>query len=205
MQTLTINDPQRDLLPGDIGFKTDLSAAGRFARAGQWLLRDDCRYWHAFIVIQDASRPHECVEAMPRGARIASLDGRTGEPYAYVRLPLSPEQREAVSMEALSLVAQRSGRGIGYSFADYLALALWEKNIPGRNVLRGYVKSSNRMICSQLVDYVLCEAGFHLFNDGRLPQDVTPGDLFWQAGAIGRAAWWPIGGHATSVASSDQG
>jgi hypothetical protein len=46
------------------------------------------------------------------------------------------------------------------------------------------------MICSQLVDTILCRAGYHLFADGRLPQDVTPGALFRRAGAYGDVMWW---------------
>jgi hypothetical protein len=34
------------------------------------------------------------------------------------------------------------------------------------------------MMCSQLVDQCLADAGFHVFNDGRLPQDVVPAELF---------------------------
>jgi hypothetical protein len=203
----TVTDPQKDLLPGDIGFKTDLSFAGRIARAGQWLLRDDCRFWHAFIVVSALRNEYgmQCVEAMSSGARVAWLDDRTGPAYGYVRLPLSDEQRVAASARALDLVAARGGRGVPYSFVDYLALMLEHHRVPGRQFVREYVKSSQRMICSQLVDFVLCEVGFHLFNDGRLPQDVTPGDLFWQAGAVGQAYWSPVGGPAKSyhLPSSD--
>jgi hypothetical protein len=35
------------------------------------------------------------------------------------------------------------------------------------------------MICSQLADYLISSAGFKLFTDGRLHQDVTPGDLVY--------------------------
>lgn len=122
------------------------------------------------------------------------MTGRLGNGYAYVRLPLAPEQREEVSRLALSLI------GTPYSFVDYLALALWEWRIPFvSRLVRGYVTRSSRMICSQLVDYVLCRVGFHLFADGRLPQDVTPGQLFRQAGAVGRAVWWPEAGPAVSA------
>jgi hypothetical protein len=44
--------------------------------------------------------------------------------------------------------------------------------------VRRYVTSSKRMICSQLADQAMSDAGFHVFNDGRLPQDVTPSALF---------------------------
>jgi hypothetical protein len=35
------------------------------------------------------------------------------------------------------------------------------------------------MICSQLVDEAYLRAGVHLFDDGRDPGDVTPGDLLY--------------------------
>jgi hypothetical protein len=33
-------------------------------------------------------------------------------------------------------------------------------------------------MCSQLADQALADAGFHVFDDGRLPQDVVPAELF---------------------------
>jgi hypothetical protein len=186
-----------DLRPGDIGFYTIAGRVGGAVSVGQALLRDACRFTHAFMVIAKEypriEEPMRCVEAMPAGARRAPLDGRFGPGYGYVRLPLSPEQRDAITPVTLETV------GRPYSFMDYLALAAWEWNVPGRTLVRRYVTSSQRMICSQLVDFVLCEVGFHLFTDGRLPQDVTPGQLWWQAGAVGRAFWWPEHGPARSV------
>jgi hypothetical protein len=197
-----------DLRPGDVGFYTIAGRVGGAVSLGQALLRDECRFTHAFMVIdtpmaetEDPFQPLRCVEAMPRGARIAPLDGRFGPGYGYVRLPLSDEQREAVTPLALDLV------GTPYSFADYVALALWEYGWTrplGGAALRRYVSTSKRMICSQLVDFVLCEAGFHLFTDGRLPQDVTPGQLWWQSGAVGRAFWWPECGPARSVVTGQE-
>jgi hypothetical protein len=66
--------------------------------------------------------------------------------------------------------------GIKYSFADYLALALAHLGLRPK-WLRNYIAKSNRQICSQLADYELCAVGYHVFDDGRLPQDVTPGAL----------------------------
>lgn len=198
---LVINDPSTDLLPGDVGFYTIAGRVGRWVSLGQSLLGDECRFSHAFIVVEAKSGGTlQCVEAMPSGARLAPVIGRRGVGYGYVRLPLSDEQRDTCTRVAMYLTARRGGRGIGYSFADYLALALWEWNVPGRTLVRNYVTSSERMICSQLVDYVLCRAGFHAFNDGRLPQDVTPGQLWWQLGAVGASAWWPPAGAAVSGA-----
>lgn len=173
-----INDV-RDLMPGDIGFAMIPGRVGAWVSIGQALLRDSCRWTHAFLVIDRG----QAVEAMPAGARIVPLEPRTGEHFAYLRLPLTEIQREAVATVGRSL------EGTPYSFADYLALAALEWRLPGHRLLRGYVADSGHMICSQLVDHALCRGGYHLFDDGRWSQDVTPGALFWQALRLG----WVLG------------
>ena len=40
------------------------------------------------------------------------------------------------------------------------------------------IMDRGEMICSQLADQALTDAGFHVFDDGRLPQDVVPAELF---------------------------
>lgn len=171
-----------DLLPGDIGFSVLAGRIGAGVSLGQALLRDECRFTHTWIVAKGFA-----VEAMPRGARRVVLeneeDPRIGPGYAYIRLPLTDDQRWAITPWALERV------GTPYSFLDYLSLALLHAGAPRRWVA-GRVTSSGHMICSQLVDAALSDTGFHLFEDGRLPQDVTPGALFWRAGALGEVCWW---------------
>lgn len=220
-----------DLLPGDLGFYTIAGRVGGAVSLGQALLRDECRFTHAYVVVETSGTWTVCdvcdgtgwppsahsdgwpcsdcygtgrlgtlgaVEAMPRGAQRVDqgqLEERVGPAYGYVRLPLSDEQRAAVSRAALDLV------GTPYSFMDYVALALWEYGWTrpiGGSALRRYVSGSGRMICSQLVDHVLCKIGFHLFTDGRLHQDVTPGQLWWQASGVGQSFTWPPAGPARS-------
>lgn len=161
-----------DLLPGDVGFSTIGGRTGALVNIGQSLLRDSCRFTHAWIALADG----KILEAMPGGARIVDGSRRPGPAY---RLPLEVSQRDSVHWDGSKL------EGTPYSFADYAALAAWEWHVPGRDLLRGYVSSSGHMICSQLVDHLLCRAGFHLFTDGRLPQDVTPGDLFYRVSESG--------------------
>lgn len=160
--------------PGDIGFSTIGGRTGTLVNLGQALLRDSCRFTHVYIHLTEGL----ILEAMPGGARIVDASDRTGPVY---RLPLDSNQRERLLSEAWDL------EDTPYSFMDYVALAAWEWKLPGRNMLRSYVTSSGHMICSQLVDHLLCRAGYHLFDDGRLPQDVTPGDLFYAAGQLGWA------------------
>lgn len=156
--------------PGDIGFGVISGGVGAFVALGQLLLRDACRYTHAFVVTGE----DEVIEAMPRGARFAPLAGRNvpGQ-YRYARLPMTQQQREAFIVTSLSCY------GVRYGFSTYAYLAGVQWGLPSK-LMRKYVSSNRRMICSQLVDQALTDAGIHLFDDGRIPQDVTPGDLFYQ-------------------------
>lgn len=160
--------------PGDIGFSRIGGFTGILVSLGQWVIGDACRYHHVYIVLDDET----VIEAMPRGARIASLHGRHPEDgtFFYSRLPLSDEQRAAIIREARALIARPGG--VKYGFSDYLALSLARVGIKPQ-WLKNYIANNNRMICSQLVDYLYCKAGIKLFKDGRLSQDVTPGDLFY--------------------------
>lgn len=153
---------------GDIGFGIIPGGVGGFVALGQLMLGDACRYTHAFVVVED----DQVVEAMPAGAHLVPIGRRAGSEYAYVRLPLTEDQRQAF------LRAARGYVGVGYGFSTYLALALAQWGIPHR-LLRSSISRRGRMICSQLVDQALTDAGVHLFADGRLPQDVTPGDLYY--------------------------
>ena len=169
-----------DLLPGDIGFTTIPGRVGAGVAIGQALLRDACWFTHTWVVAGSF-----LVEAMPGGARTVRLEGadRIGPGFGYIRLPLTEAQRISVT----AFVRERIGTP--YSFLDYLSIALLHAGLP-RRLVAGRVTSSRHMICSQLVDAALTDAGYHLFADGRLSQDVTPGALFRQAGAQGEVIWW---------------
>lgn len=180
-----------DMRVGDLGFASIRGRAGAAILAGQTALdvanllrgkRAENAGWitHAYLVVEHRGGL-AAVEAMPSGARLVPLTGRDrcGPGYAYVRLPdLTPWQHRTIAATAVGAV------GAPYSFADYAALAALHLGLP-HALLRSYVTSSRRMICSQLVDHALCTAGVHLFRDGRLPQDVTPGALWWRAAQLG--------------------
>jgi hypothetical protein len=185
-----------DLQVGDVGFYTIAGKVGGFVSIGQWLIdfvnllrgKDTEQSWftHTFIVVEvSATGSVAIVEAMPRGARAVHLTGvdRIGRGYGWARLPLSDAQQHNVG------AVWREYIGTPYSFLDYLSLALLHAGLPRRFTARR-VTDSGHMICSQLVDTILCRAGYHLFADGRLPQDVTPGGLFRRAGAYGDVMWW---------------
>lgn len=150
--------------PGDIGLVSVSGLVGRAIRIGQWLNGDGwSRYEHAFVAVD----PGTVVQAQPGGAVRAPM------PNLLVMWLSCPDQyRDGVVKAALELV------GTPYSFADYAALAAVRLHLPSKR-LRAYVKSTGHMICSQLCDEAARRGGWHLFTDGRLPQDVTPGDL-WQ-------------------------
>lgn len=153
--------------PGDIGLTVIGGFTGFMVTLGQWFNGDLSGFSHAFVVLDDET----VMEAEPGGAKITPLSHYSERPVRYSRwFPLTRVERAAIVEQARAL------EGTPYSFADYLALALVRLGIRPKRLLH-YVASSNHMICSQLVDYVYCRAGVHLFSDGRPSQDVTPGDL----------------------------
>lgn len=201
-----------DLRPGDIGFGPIDGAVGLMVALGQLMLGDESRFRHVFVVTQPqyGEQPPTAVEAMPAGAREVSIGDRWTKRYLYVRLP---EMEQSTSGEVdihydgavlqldgtvtIGDVVARHARalvGTPYSFADYLALALkhWGVNTP---MLRRYIASSGRMICSQLADQSLSR-GLRLldrrvFDDNRLSQDVTPGALYYRLLQLGGQCIWP--------------
>lgn len=164
---------QLGLKPGDIGFTRIGGKLGWMIALGQALTGDANRFTHVFVVLDN----EEIAEAMPSGARVEPFDRQYKTEVAYVRVPLTNEQRSALT-EHLRARLARPG-GIKYSFTDYLALALAHFGIRAE-WLRKYITRSDRQICSQLGDYELANVGYHVFDDGRLPQDVTPGALYFE-------------------------
>jgi hypothetical protein len=165
-----------DLRPGDIGFALHVrpKSADLLILAGQTMLGQPGYPHHVFVVTQAFPRLM-AVEAMPNGAREVDIDGRWGADYVYLRPAYTEKFGGTFSIHVAR--AARRYVDVPYSFADYAAIAGLHFGI--RNgLIRQYVKSSKHMICSQLADQALCDAGFHVFNDNRLSQDVTPAALF---------------------------
>lgn len=167
---------------GDIGLVTMRGWVGTAIRIGQWLNGDGfANYQHAFVHVGSMPAGDETetvpfvVEAMPGGALLTPVsyyDRQVrvhGEPVLWLRCP--DEYRNAVAAAAKGFV------GVGYSAADYFALALHRFRIPTPRLKR-YIESSGRMICSQLADRAAELGGWHIFDDGRWHGDVTPGDLY---------------------------
>jgi hypothetical protein len=191
-----------DLRPGDVILPTIGGYAGALVGTGQIILGDatpsEWRVRHVAMVVEGAyvagpilpARNPRIVQAMPHGAEeveltpVAFASGfpilRPGylEPGSLLKLPYRQAEWGFYAAEAA-----RRYVGVPYSFADYLAIAgrhLLALKPTDRTPLDRYVTTSKRMICSQLVDQALTDAGYHVFDDGRIPQDVTPAALYRQ-------------------------
>jgi hypothetical protein len=129
------------------------------------------RYGHAWVFVG-----HKVVAAQPGGVRFDDLPAPEEMALADELLDylegLRPGIGQQIANQAIWL-----GDGHGkYGFLDIAALGLRQFGI-NLGFINRRITRSDRMICSQLVDEVYKRAGVHLFTDGRLSQDVTPGDL----------------------------
>lgn len=155
-------------MPGDFALTKISGLTGRFISAGQYLVGDGAPVQHAYLYVGN----DEIVQAMPGGAELIRLaDANAPVMWSTGRLHLTAADRMRIVSAARGLV------GTPYSFVDYLSIALAYYRIRPRWV-REFVADSGHLICSQLVDEAYLRAGVHLFDDGRLPGDVTPGDLW---------------------------
>lgn len=125
-------------------------------------------YNHAAFFVS----PTHIVEAQPGGAVISPWTRY--HQYTTVtsaeQLPLTDAQREHAPAVGMAMV------GTPYGWWDIVAISLLQIGVRPR-WLRDRVRRQHNQICSQLVDTARFMLGDHLFRDGRLPQDVAPGDL----------------------------
>lgn len=158
---------------GDIGIVTISGAGGGAIDIGERLAGagPDAKWRHCFgvsAVNLGADRATRIVEAEPSGAREASLAEYDPASILWLRCP--PQYGEAVAAALFTMV------GTGYSWADYAAVGLHRLHVPAPG-LRGYIQSSKRLICSQLVDLAAQRGGWKIFDDGRWNGFVIPSDL----------------------------
>lgn len=192
-----------DLRPGDLmfgpihGFIPGTFPVG----AGQIILatrkaRLSWRQWwrirHVGVVVAN-DLPYErggkrLVQAMPSGAEEIPMTPEqhwTAE-YVYIRPAYGSgvgTAEEYVPAEQAQVVARAARGYVGtpYNFLTYGKLAASALHLPvTRRVLAKWISTRCDMMCSQLADQALTDAGFHIFDDGRLPQDVVPAELFRQ-------------------------
>jgi GNAT superfamily N-acetyltransferase len=184
-----------DLRPGDIGFSNITGYAGALVWLGQRLLAatepSEYTIKHAYMVTEALSDTGGhgpwIVQAMPHGAEEIEIgQEHWTRDFVYVRPdyqrwqnPSSLANLAYKQAETGFWVAEAARKYIGtpYSFLDYAAILGLHMGVKNGRVRR-YVTTSKHMICSQLVDQVLSDAGLHVFDDGRLPQDVMPIELY---------------------------
>lgn len=192
-----------DLRPGDIGFSNITGYAGALIWAAQRVLaateESEKKIKHVFVVTEAAQRrdipfmhrdpdgftyegvhPNfygpRIVQAMPHGAEDIEIgDEHWTKDFVYLR----PAYTEKFGGTFGINVAHAARRYVDtpYSFADYAAILGLHMGIDN-GAVRRYVTSSGHQICSQLADQSLSDAGFHVFTDKRLPQDVMPIELY---------------------------
>lgn len=170
------------LRPGDLGFTKIGGHAGTFVGAAQWLLAhtadsdDVFTFEHVYVVTEITDDGTVlAVEAMPGGAREVAINDRWTRDFAYLRPNYWSDDHKNQGVQVAA--AARLYINVPYSFADYAAILGLHMGIDN-GAVRRYVTASGHMICSQLADQALSDAGFHVFNDKRLPQDVMPIELY---------------------------
>lgn len=156
-------------LMGDFEVVPIKGKGGRLIRLGQYLNGSGFKdYEHARLYLGNG----RMIEAEPTGARIVPLQASDGGMWSTRIIKLTIAERNKI------VKFGRLCEGVGYSDLDYFALAAHKLRLhPLDNILKNRVTSSEHLICSQLVDWCYMMAGVHLFDDGRWPGYVTPGDL----------------------------
>jgi len=193
-----------DLQVGDIGFSSIKGLVGAGVLTGQAAIdvaallrgrRAENAGWltHTYIVTKvEPDGRVWIVEAMPQGARSVVLvdKDRLTSGFVWVRLP---DDAGPPGWQSMAATAATQMVGTPYGYGQYLALAAmtltgarptgWLARFVGlRHPTTGLPV---QVICSQLVDEALRLAGVHVFTDGRPPQYVTPGALFWRLAQLG--------------------
>jgi hypothetical protein len=132
-----------------------------------------------------------CVGAEPGGARIRPVSYWQPQLVAVSHFDLSDAQRDQIAYDASLL------DGTPYNLTDDILIGLLQ--LAGRRDERWTTKDAPAWVfdrvssvtslqCAQLADWVYTLAGLDLFNDGRIPGLVMPGDYV----EIFHAHGWPI-------------
>jgi hypothetical protein len=145
---------------------------------GQWLDGDRFQFYdHTEIYVgrADAAGPYGyTVSTYPNGQGKKPLPCRPallpGSLWSSGLIDLTGTQRTGIVAYALAR------QHVPYSFLDYGALVLHAMHL-NAGWLRAYIDSTRHEICSQYVDSAYAASGIHLFDDGRWPGYVKPGDL----------------------------
>lgn len=127
------------------------------------------RSWasHAFLYVGDGL----IVESEADGAVLSDAHKYDGD-VVWCPPRLMDGRGEQIAKAGLSLV------GVPYSYLGIAAIGV--AKITGEHTPKWAQKrldDRGDLFCSQLVDEAYQRAGVHLFNDGRWPGAVAPGDL----------------------------
>lgn len=119
----------------------------------------------------------EAAGAIRRTEHSTGVGVTYGDAFLHRIEEQAPGRGQRIADAAVSLL------GRSYNFIDLVVLA-WVSlrhdptdPVTAPNRFERRVMDDSRLICSQLVDLACLAAGVHLFDDGRLPGQVTPGDL----------------------------
>jgi hypothetical protein len=128
---------------------------------------------HAFLYVGPQADGTDMVEAEPGGVRF----GRTSDyPVRYVSgRVLDPAVAKAIAETGIAMASKDTD----YNFLADFYLGLREgARLPVPQTLFRLASTGKHVECAQLVDYAYLVNGAHLFEDGRSPGAVSPGDLW---------------------------
>jgi hypothetical protein len=152
---------------GDFGLVRTPDIGGRIIRIGT-----DSWMNHALVYVGD----NNVIEARPGGAGFNVIDNYSNPKFHLTwstdLIPLTDDERAKIVHYALAQ------KGVKYGWPDIAALSLKTLGYDTPAWVDKRIERDDRLICSQLVDRAYMLSGVHLFNDGRLSMDVTPGDLW---------------------------
>lgn len=176
-----------DLKPGDILLLRIEGFVGLMVDVMQ-RINGDTSYWtHAAVVLDDDT----VFEAQPGGSVITPLSKYADRPGSVVRYYQKPKQNNPREYELRPIASfmtdtRRASivrdaramhvKGYRYAWSTYFYLALVRFGVK-TNWVRWHVQNPDQGICSQAADLLVADNAVHLFADGRMPYDVTPGDL----------------------------
>jgi hypothetical protein len=155
--------------PGDLFLTQIPGLTGAVIRFGQAVIAGDpSRYTHVGVVLDNG----EVLAAQPHGARVDPIETILDDrPLAYLPVPDWADDRRDLIVNIA-----RKYEGHRYGFWSYLWIGIARLGVRP-SWLKRLVASEDWLICSALGDRAWFYAGIHLFNDGRLIGEVTPGDV----------------------------
>lgn len=171
--------------PGDMALSRNPS--GWFAVVICWVTRG--RYSHVRLV---TTADGDTIEAVSGGVTVGHVLDRD----VVVRPPLSNEQRNLVPAVAQEFL------GVPYGWRDVIILGLAQLGIKLTWAATRRLNDPDHLFCSQFYDLVLRLVKFQMFDDGRLPQNVSPADL---ADRAFRSGWKIVQKGATEKTSASGG